>query len=107
MIYEELRPEYPTLSLTTVYNTLEVLIDLGLVNSLGSAGDEAIHYDADTSPHVNLACTSCNRVIDLPSQHVRALEDEVTSQSGFKIMGARVLYYGLCPECQSRLSNQS
>lgn len=107
MIYEQLRPEFPTLSLATVYNTLDVLIDLGLVNSLGSAGDEAIHYDADTTPHVNLACTSCHRVIDLPSQHVHALEDEVASQSGYKIVGSRVLYYGLCPECQARLSNQS
>jgi Fur family peroxide stress response transcriptional regulator len=105
MIYEQLRPEFPTLSLATVYNTLDVLIELGLVNSLGSAGDEAIHYDADTSPHVNLACTSCHRVIDLPSEHVHALENEVATQSGYKIMGARVLYYGLCPDCQARISN--
>jgi len=33
----------PSLSLATIYNTLDVLIDLGFVNSLGSAGDEAIH----------------------------------------------------------------
>ena len=107
IIYEQLHPEYPTLSLATVYNTLDVLIELGLVNSLGSAGDEAIHYDADTSPHVNLACTSCHRVIDLPSQHVHALEHEVATQSGYQIMGARVLYYGLCPDCQSKISKQA
>jgi Fur family peroxide stress response transcriptional regulator len=100
MIFEQLRPEYPTLSLATVYNTLEALEYLGAVNSLGSAGDDAVHYDADTSPHVNLACVSCHCVIDLPSQHVHALDNEVADSSGYQIVGVRVLYYGLCPECQ-------
>jgi Fur family peroxide stress response transcriptional regulator len=102
MIYEELRPQYPSLSLATVYNTLEKLVELGVVFALGSAGDDRIHYDADIQPHVNLACVSCHRVIDLPSQHVRALEKEVADNSGYQVLGARVLYYGLCPECQAK-----
>lgn len=101
-IHEALKPKYPTLSLATVYNTLETLVDLGVINSLGSAGDDAVHYDADTSPHVNLACTSCHRVIDLPSINVQALKNEVAQSSGYQIQGARVLYYGLCPDCQKR-----
>jgi Fur family peroxide stress response transcriptional regulator len=102
MIYEKLAQDFPTLSLATVYNTLDALSELGAIFSLGSAGDESIHYDADTSPHVNLACTSCHRVIDLESRHVHALDQEVASHSGYKIKGARVLYYGLCPECQAK-----
>lgn len=102
MIYETLQPQFPTMSLATVYNTLEALMNLGVVNSLGTAGDDTIHYDADTSPHVNLACISCHRVIDLPSQYVAALDSEVASHSGYQLLGARVLYYGLCPDCQSK-----
>ncbi len=102
MIYEELRPDYPSLSLATVYNTLERLVQAGIINALGAAGDDAIHYDADTTPHVNLACISCHRVIDLTSQHVNALDIEVAQNSGYQLMGARVLYYGLCPECQAK-----
>ena len=49
MIYETLQPQFPTMSLATVYNTLEALMNLGVVNSLGTAGDDTIHYDADTS----------------------------------------------------------
>ncbi|MFU8772018.1 MAG: Fur family transcriptional regulator, partial [Anaerolineales bacterium] len=75
VIYEILKPEFPSLSLATVYNTLESLVQLGVVNALGSAGDDAVHYDADTEPHVNLACISCHRVIDLHSEHVSHLED--------------------------------
>jgi len=50
MIYDQLRPQYPSLSLATVYNTLDMLVQLGLVNALGSASDDAVHYDADTHP---------------------------------------------------------
>jgi len=105
MLFEQLQPEYPSLSLATVYNTLEMLSKLGLINSLGSAGDDSMHYDADTSPHVNLACISCHRVIDLPSQFVLSLEEEVAAKSGYRMIGARVLYYGLCPDCQLRENN--
>ncbi|RME07826.1 MAG: transcriptional repressor [Anaerolineae bacterium] len=100
-IYEQLKPDYPSLSLATVYNTLETLVNLGMVYALGSAGDGRVHYDADTQPHVNLACVSCHRVVDLPSEHISALEREVSSSSGYRLLGARVLYYGLCPQCQS------
>lgn len=99
-IYELLKPRFPSLSLATVYNTLEVLTSLGVVHALGPAGDGQIHYDADTSPHVNLACTRCHQIVDLESQHVQALEAEVSAHSGFKLIGANVMYYGLCPQCQ-------
>jgi Fur family peroxide stress response transcriptional regulator len=102
MIYNELRLRFPSLSLATVYNTLEAFVNLGIINVLGTAGDEAVHYDADTSPHINLACVSCHRVIDLPSKHVHALDQEISANSGYKLLGARVMYYGLCPECQAK-----
>jgi Fur family peroxide stress response transcriptional regulator len=101
LIYDQLRQEFPSLSLATVYNTLETLVELGAVNTLGSAGDGAEHYDADTSPHVNLACIACHRVIDLSSEHIHALDEEVAARSGYRLLGTRVLYYGLCPRCQS------
>lgn len=102
MIYDELKPRFSSLSLATVYNTLETLVGLGVVNVLGHAGDDKVHYDADTEPHVNLACISCARIIDIPSEHVTHLDSEITAASGYKLLGARVLYYGLCPACQKK-----
>ncbi|MBI3168752.1 MAG: transcriptional repressor [Chloroflexi bacterium] len=102
MIYDELKPQFSSLSLATVYNTLETLVGLGVVNVLGHAGDDKVHYDADTEPHVNLACISCSRIIDIPSEHVTHLDSEITAASGYKLLGARVLYYGLCPDCQKK-----
>lgn len=102
MIYDKLKPRFDSLSLATVYNTLDTLVGLGVVNVLGHAGDDKVHYDADTEPHVNLACISCSRIIDIPSEHVTHLDSEITAASGYKLLGARVLYYGLCPDCQKK-----
>jgi Fur family peroxide stress response transcriptional regulator len=103
MIYDELRPQFPSLSLATIYNTLDTLVSLGAVNVLGHAGDDHVHYDAEMEPHVNLACISCHRIIDIPSDYVQQLDSEISRASGYKLLGARVLYYGLCPECQSKV----
>lgn len=102
MIYAELKQRFASLSLATVYNTLDALVGLGVVNVLGHAGDDKVHYDADTEPHVNLACISCSRIIDIPSEHVTHLDTEISAASGYKLLGARVLYYGLCPACQKK-----
>jgi Fur family peroxide stress response transcriptional regulator len=106
-IFKQLKPEFPSLSLATVYNTLDTLVSLGLVNILGTAGDEAVHYDADINPHVNLACVNCHRVFDLPSQYINQLDAEVEKNSKFKLLGARVMFYGICPECQALEINQT
>ena len=102
MIYEDLKPRFPSMSLATVYNTLDALAEIGAINVLGQAGDDTVHYDADTEPHVNLACLSCNKIVDIPSEHVSHLDAEITAASGYKLLGARVLYYGLCPDCQRK-----
>ncbi|MBK7449723.1 MAG: transcriptional repressor [Anaerolineales bacterium] len=102
MIYDELKPRFHSLSLATVYNTLDTLVGLGVVNVLGHAGDDKVHYDADTEPHVNLACISCSRIIDIPSEHVTHLDSEITAASGYKLLGARVLYYGSAPPAKKK-----
>jgi Fur family peroxide stress response transcriptional regulator len=107
MIYETLKLRFESLSLATVYNTLDTLVNLGAVNVLGQAGDDTVHYDADTEPHVNLACLSCNKIVDIPSEHVNHLDEEITAASGYKLLGARVLYYGICPDCQKRSQTET
>ena len=99
-IYEQIRAQYPSLSLMTVYNTLNALVNLGAVNALGNAGDDNVHYDGNISPHINVACIACHKIVDIDSPGVANLEGEVRRASGFKILGARMMYYGLCPDCQ-------
>lgn len=99
-IYEHVKHEYPSLSLMTVYNTLNALVALGAVNALGEAGDDNVHYDGNTTPHINVACTACHKIVDVESSKVAGLGHEVQHASGFKVLGSRIVYYGLCPDCQ-------
>ena len=103
MVFDLLHPAFDSLSLATVYNTLETLRQLGAINVLGEVGgDGAVRYDADMGPHINLACIRCHRIVDIESESVNQLNKEVESSSGYNLLGARVLYYGICPDCQAR-----
>lgn len=103
-LFELLRPDFPSLSLATIYNTLQTLADHGLIHELGDAGDGAVHYDADPSPHVNLICIRCHRIEDFPEASLKPVARKVAADSGYELRGARIVYYGLCPKCR-RLSN--
>jgi Fur family transcriptional regulator, peroxide stress response regulator len=102
MIYDDLKEDMPSLSLMTVYNTLNTLSDLGAVNVIGQAGDDTVHYDPDTDPHINVVCISCQKILDVPSDRLADLRRDIDSQSGFRLLGARMMFYGLCPECQAK-----
>jgi Fur family peroxide stress response transcriptional regulator len=97
-VYEVVKKEYPSLSLTTVYQTLDSLLKIGVITSLGSAGDDTIHYEVNTKPHINLACLTCHRICDLRSQAIQALEQEVQQAIGSKVLSGRVVYYSECLE---------
>ncbi|SIQ63689.1 Fur family transcriptional regulator, peroxide stress response regulator [Alkalispirochaeta americana] len=99
-LYEELKPDFTSLSLTTVYQTLDALVKIGRITSLGSAGDDAIHFEVNTAPHINLACLTCHRICDLESQVVHKLEAEVQASVGSKVLSGRVVYYSECLECE-------
>jgi len=97
-VYEQVKKEYPSLSLTTVYQTLDTLLKIGVITSIGSAGDDTIHYEVNTKPHINLACLTCHRICDLRSQAIQALEQEVQQAIGSKVLSGRVVYYSECLE---------
>jgi Fur family peroxide stress response transcriptional regulator len=99
-VYQRLLPRFPSLSQTTVYNTLQALARHGLITELGVAGDAATHYDTETEPHLNLICNACGRIVDLgaPVPSLAA----VSAESGYDIRGARLVYYGLCPACRRK-----
>jgi len=101
MIFESLQPDYPNMSLATVYNTLEALVTVSSINVVGTAGDHTHHYDADISPHIHLACIKCHSVSDFAPAELDAISDEITA-SGFSILGARISVYGICADCQSK-----
>lgn len=107
MIYDALKAEMPSLSLMTVYNTLNTLADLGAIHVIGQAGDDTVHYDADTEPHINVICINCQKIIDVPSEHLVEIRQDIDRQSGYRLIGSRLSFYGLCPDCQAKAEPSS
>jgi Fur family peroxide stress response transcriptional regulator len=100
-LHKQLCADFPTLSLATVYTTLNTLLALGVIYDLGDAGDGTTHYDAITDPHINLICTRCHQISDLTDDQLEAIRQHVAQRSGYQILGARIAYYGVCPKCAS------
>jgi len=101
-LYEELRQQFPTTSLATVYKTLNVLKDLGEVNEMGfGSGDN--RYDAiHRSPHPHLVCMQCNRIVDADAAPLSAVDRDLAASTGFQIVSHRLEFFGICPDCQAK-----
>ncbi len=98
-VYEAVRVQYPHIARATVYNTLNLLARLGLILELRREGG-AVRYETDTSPHVNLICLRCGKVVDAHVPIYLEADEEVLG--GFKVLHIRVDAYGYCAECQSQ-----
>ncbi|MGN1265484.1 MAG: Fur family transcriptional regulator [Muribaculaceae bacterium] len=101
-IYADLVKEIPTLSKTTVYNTLDLLVANRAVTQITIEGGKA-HYDGFTHIHSHFYCNECGKIFDMPcdEKHLRTLEPK----NGFIIESTQLYYTGICPECRSKNEN--
>jgi len=101
-IYQLVHAAHPAISQATVYNTLTVLEELGLIRTLHLVGDDHAHYDLGVEPHVNAVCTRCGRITDIHTDTLEALLGLVAARSGYRLSpGEGVIVYGLCADCAS------
>ena len=99
-LYDRLTAQFPTTSLATVYKTLSLLDEMGEVLELGFSDDDN-RYDGNRPyPHPHLICLRCRRIVDVDAGLGQDLAQEAAKGSGFQIVGHRLDFYGLCPECQ-------
>ena len=101
-IYEALSPSMPTLSKTTIYNTLRSFSQAGLSLTL-RLDEKTLHYDGDTSPHAHFICKDCGKIIDITIHNQTLLE--LPQLKGAKIDSVEISYYGQCEECQHENNN--
>lgn len=94
-VYRELQTAFPSLSRTTVYNSLHALVDAGLVRELEiDAGNK--RYDlAPQAPHGHFICRRCGRIFDMPLPPGFA----AVTPPGFRIDSVDIYGKGLCPDC--------
>lgn len=100
-IYNSLRETHPTMSLATVYKTLDALVKSSLVQQL-NVGEDSYRYDATTEVHPHIICTSCRQVFDLEPGSLPNLGQQVASMTGFSVSHEQLYFYGTCPDCQNK-----
>ena len=98
-VYEAVRSQFPTMGLATVYATLNVMVERGLLRPL--AFENAVRFDANVEPHANLICTSCGRITDYDGcdDVVRDLRARAAQHAGFELEEHRLDLYGRCSLC--------
>lgn len=100
-IYEEVKTLFPTVSLATVYKTLQTLSKLGLIQELSFPEGQA-RFDSYTKPHINLVCTRCGNIQDLDDYTAQELVSRVASKTEFTATGQRLDIYGICEKCRRK-----
>ncbi|GGE29862.1 Fur family transcriptional regulator [Streptococcus himalayensis] len=101
-IYQDLLPEFPSMSLATVYNNLKVLIEEGFVEEIKISNDKTTYFDFMGHEHLNIVCESCGRIADFEDGEMPDLRREVEAQTGYQVTKTQILMYGICPNCAGK-----
>ena len=98
-LYQQLKKEFPSLSLGTVYRNLNILVEQKLIQKLpfGSTHDR---YEVIKNPHYHLVCETCGRVQDFDMPHYAKINQQAQKVSGFSISRHRIDFFGTCEKCQ-------
>lgn len=95
-IYNSLVKEMPTLSKTTVYNTLNLFIDAHLVTSLNLDENEK-RYEIIIHDHSHFKCESCGNIYDIPYENIQLLPEGFED---FQVNEVQIFLGGICPHCK-------
>ena len=96
VIFNDLYPSIPTLSKTTVYNTLKLFEEQGAIRTI-NIDDKNQRYDADISNHAHFKCKICGCVNDFPIKNVSIFES--IASADFILTECQVYYKGYCRQC--------
>lgn len=101
--HQAVRREAPRVSLATVYTTLAALVKAGAIAGLGTAGGGPARYETNPHPHAHFMCTRCGRIEDIFDASAGMLRAGA-EQRGHTVHGMRVVLYGACADCETRLT---
>ena len=97
-IYDQLKPEFPSLSLGTIYRNLGILEEQGLLKKLHS-GSTFDRYDAITKPHTHFCCSECGNIYDMRDVEIPEIVRTANKQTPHKIQEINLSYLGICESC--------
>jgi Fe2+ or Zn2+ uptake regulation protein len=100
-LYLTVKKSQPTISLNTVYNTLETLKTVGIASKIGPEYDRA-RFDANQVPHHHLVCLNCKKIEDLHDKTLGHLKLSRKARRRYRITGHHVEFHGYCYDCQQK-----
>jgi len=101
-VYDRLKPEFPDLSLGTVYRNINLFRKEGLVNFLGVINGEE-RFDGNAEPHPHLCCSNCAFIMDMDEAVAsRIFMNFPVDIPGFVIDVRNTVFNGLCSKCNQR-----
>lgn len=107
-IYDKVKQEYPEIGLATVYRTIQLLLELHLIDKI-SLDDGCVRYeiartdsDATKHHHHHLVCLSCGNVFSFEDDLLEELENKIKEKTDFRVVDHEVKLYGYCRECADK-----
>jgi Fur family peroxide stress response transcriptional regulator len=97
-IYHEVKQSYPTVSLATVYTTLRILKETGLIQELTYPQGQT-RYDPNIEPHINLICLTCGKIQDVSNPSVKEFITTAAKTSTFIFDAHHIDVFGTCERC--------
>ncbi|MDR0844905.1 MAG: transcriptional repressor [Tannerella sp.] len=96
-VYRKLLPQIPTLSKTTVYNTLNLFVEQGVAVQL-DIDERNVRFDGTMEPHAHFRCKKCGCIVDVPFPEVRQI---LCQKRDFTVEDISVNVKGICKACKS------
>jgi Fur family peroxide stress response transcriptional regulator len=98
-IHVQIKKDFSTMSLATVYKNILLIKSLGEVLELGFP-DGSNRYDGNKpTPHPHVICIKCKKIVDLDLDSLEDMKKEVALETDFKILNHRLDFFGICSNC--------
>ncbi len=100
-MYVALRDGHPTLSKTTIYNTMDLFVSQGVVNSI-NIDEKNLRYDAFTDLHAHFICNCCGAISDIKINNKLADLLKENAPKNSTLGNTDVYYKGICNKCKNK-----
>ena len=101
-ILELVRPEYPYINLSTIYRTLDLLVELSLVAETDLGGGVRQFELLGARPHHHLICQRCGGTIEIGDETLQPLRERLQTHYGFEARMDHFAIFGVCRQCLER-----
>lgn len=99
VIADEVRDDIGAISRQTVYDTLSMLVEKGIIRRIQPAGSPALYEDRVGDNHHHIICRTCGKTVDVACAIGEAPCLSPNADAGYQIDEAEVIFWGTCPEC--------